>query len=72
MRHCGRSICRAGRDDRSEDEGRGKDIDTSNNGDGGWGSSIAGAKELRAVREECQIMADGGDALLTVLGNCRP
>ena len=42
----------------------GKDIDTSNNGDGGWGSSIAGAKSCELSGGNNLIMSDDGYALL--------
>ena len=42
----------------------GKDIDTSNNGDGGWGSSITGAKSCELTGGNNLIMSDGGYALL--------
>lgn len=42
----------------------GKDIDTSNNGDGGWGSSIAGAKSCEISGGNNLVMADEGYVLL--------
>jgi predicted secreted protein len=42
----------------------GKDIDTSNADDAGWGSSIAGAKSAEISGTNNLIMADGGYAIM--------
>jgi predicted secreted protein len=42
----------------------GKDIDTSNNKDAGWGSSIAGAKSAEISGTNNLIMSDAGYAIM--------